>query len=150
MSRRSSLSFASCAASAAASRGSSASRHSIPRLISVKRPAAFSRGATTIAEIGGGRLIASAPGRFEQRPDARCALPGADAPQALRNQHPVVAIQRHQVGDRSESHQIQKAGGPEVGAAQLSGERRDDIERHSDSGQCGAREPSNPADWDSR
>src|SRR3979490_636796 len=65
-------------------------------------------------EIGGGEIVRRAAGNAQQRTDAGPAASGANAPQPLRDQYAVIGIERHDVGDRAERHQVQqvrRAGG---------------------------------------
>ncbi len=60
------------------------------------------------AEIGGGERAHRAFADFEQRANARHRAPRTNAPDALRHQHAVVHIERHEIRDRAERHQIEK------------------------------------------
>ena len=107
----------------------------MPTLISVRRPAAFSRGADRKAQVGRGDLLEPAPRRFEQGADAGDAAAGANPPQSLRDQDPVIAIERNHVGHGSERDQIQQIGRAKLRLAQFPAERRHHVERHADTGQ---------------
>ncbi len=54
------------------------------------------------------RSARRAPGERQQRADAGHAAAGADALQALRHEHAVVGIQRHDVGDRAERDEVEE------------------------------------------
>ena len=105
--RRSVLSASSCAACPRAVPSSAASRHSMPRVMSVRRPAAFSRGAMakprSLLRATAGRT----PRDAEERLDARARAPRPDPPETLCNQNPVVEIQRHEISNGAERHQVE-------------------------------------------
>ncbi len=61
------------------------------------------------AQVGGDHAGGVALCDREQRRDAGRALAGAHAADALRHQHAVVGIQRHQVRHRAQRHQVQPA-----------------------------------------
>ena len=84
----------------------------MPIVMSSRRPAALSRGATAKARSAAIRSALRALRDLEQRADAGHAAAGADALQALRDQHAVVGIERHDVGDRAQGHQVEQLAPP--------------------------------------
>ena len=48
----------------------------------------------------------------QQRANAGTARPGANAPDALRHQHAIVRVERHQVRHRAERDQVEEIGAP--------------------------------------
>ncbi len=90
---------------------SSASRHWIPTVMSSRRPAALSRGATPKARSAAMRLSERPSGDVEQGADAGGTAAGADALQSLRDEHAVVGIERHEIGDRTQGHEIEELRG---------------------------------------
>ncbi|SQI44938.1 Uncharacterised protein [Serratia plymuthica] len=83
-------------------------------------------------------------GHFQQRPDARPTLAGANAIQALIHQNAVIGVKRHYVGNRAESDQIQqfcqvrhrqRALFKPTAFTQPGTQRQHQIESHTDAGQ---------------
>jgi hypothetical protein len=61
------------------------------------------------ADVGGGQGRQRPPGHFGQRRETGTPPARAQPPQAGRDQRPVAAIERHQVGDRADGNQVQQA-----------------------------------------
>ena len=136
------FSRSSCCAQFAARASSSVTRHSMPRLMSASRPAALRRGPGDEAQIEARRLGQRAPGHAQQRGDARLRAPGAHALEALRHQHAVVRVERHDVGDRAQRDQVRQRA--EVGlllslerasSPQFRAQGQHDVEHDPDAGQ---------------
>ena len=65
-------------------------------------------------EILGGHCAQVATRNLRQGPDTRTRQSGSHAPKALVNQDSVVEVQRHDIGDGTQGHQIEpirKSGG---------------------------------------
>src|SRR5688572_6990225 len=83
-----------------------------------------------------------ATGRLEQGAQAGCAAAGADATDALSNENPVVAIERHHIGDGAQRDQVEQVGrvnarriGHEAALDHRPCERRHHVEGDSHAGQ---------------
>ena len=139
--RRSRFRRSSCCAQLAARASSSVSRHSMPRPMSARRPAAFRRGPRMKPRSKQFALRRLAPAGARERGEPRLALPGAQALQPLRDEDPVVRVQRHHVGDGAERDQVGEGG--EVGfgfvfecfsISQFRPESQHHVEHHADAG----------------
>jgi hypothetical protein len=62
-------------------------------------------------EVGGYETLHRPPCDLEQRADTGSAAAGADAPQSLGHEHPVVGIERYEVGDRPQGNEVEELGG---------------------------------------
>ena len=93
-------------------------------------PAALRRGATLKARSVAVRSSRWRPANFEQRADAGRAPARLNAPQALRDEHAVVGVERHDVRDGAERDQVEKlrrarrAGGREASRIRAGASRR--------------------------
>ena len=98
-----------------------------------------------ISEIGRDRRARVAPRRFQQRAHAGAGLARADAPKPRLDEHAIVAIQPHEIGDRADRDEIEQRAeiGSRVtrsGRMQLRTQREQQIEHDADAGQRLARE----------
>ena len=92
------------------------------------------------AEIGCDDARRIAPGRAAQRIHASACTSCTHASQSRRDQHAIVRIERHQVGDRTERDEIEQHGKIRLGSrfaepanlAQARAQRQHQIERHAD------------------
>jgi hypothetical protein len=66
-------------------------------------------------QVSSRQLIEFASAGLQQSPNSGHAPAGAYATQALRHQHPVVVVQRHHIGDSSQSNQIEQISGAKTG-----------------------------------
>ncbi len=99
------------------------------------------------SQVGGCDLCTAPAGRFEQRTDAGHATARANAGETLSHQYPVVAIQRHHVGDRPKGHQIEQFSRSKTLLPEMPCESRDDVKRHAHTGQGGTFEPAVRQVW---
>ena len=73
---------------------------------------------------------------LEQRTQTRGAATGTDALQALRDQHPVVMVERYDIGDGAERHQVQPGRGRWQGwITQRTVQRGHHVERDAHTGE---------------
>ncbi len=112
--RRSRLIASSVAASSSARAASSLSRHSMPSVMSARRPAALRRGPIAKPKSAALACARVAAGDREQRGDARLHAAGADALQALGDQAAVVAVEADDVGDGAERDEIEQRVEPRL------------------------------------
>ena len=91
------------------------------------------------AEIRGREAGHIAPGDGQQRANARHRAAGANPPNALRHQHAVVGVERHQVGHRAERDQVEeirhRRHGHRAARIELAPHRGHHVERHPHAGQ---------------
>ena len=101
------------------------------------------------AQVGGNRARDVAPGHLQQRFHARTRAPGTDTPQTLLDENAVVAVERHDIGNGAERHQVEQIRQRWLGArrglepatvAQVRAQRDQQVEHDAAAGQRLARE----------
>ena len=80
----------------------------MPIDMSSSRPAALSRGPIVNPRSAAVSAAHGSFADFEQRTDAGHGASGANAANALRHQHAIVHIERHEIGDRAERDEVEE------------------------------------------
>ncbi len=119
---------------------SSVVRHSIPSDISEQPSGRVQARAEREAEVEARRVARIARGRAKEGGDARLHLAFADALQTLRDEHAVIAVELHDIGDGAERDQIEQAVQTRLGKvvaeraapAQFRAQREQHVKHHAD------------------
>ena len=116
-SRRSRLRASSCWAMASARLASSVVRHSMPRRMSARRPAALRRGPRRKPRSKADAREASRPAALEQGGQPGLEPAPAHALQALADENAVVAVEFDHVGDGAQGDEVEEVGQVGFGAS---------------------------------
>ena len=126
----------------------------MPIDMSSSRPAALSRGPIVKPRSAAVSVGHRAFADLEQRANARHRAPGADAPDALRHQHAIVHVERHEIGDRAERDEVEeirdRRHDHRAARIDFAAHGGHHVERDADAGERARTEACCRAHWDSR